>query len=189
MIRVLLRRSLRLGVLGGLGYGLYRTLRARWGGDAWQSEPWVSTGAPGATVPSPSPASVASPATTPAPEAPAGRGNGEAVAPQVSDDPVEGNGQAGAEPARPPAPPVRAGKAGTGPARKAPTGKAEEPPGERLWVQAADGVCPPSHPVKAKLSSKIFHSPGARNYNRTHADRCYPDESSAQADGLRPALR
>ncbi|MGH8973526.1 MAG: thermonuclease family protein, partial [Acidimicrobiia bacterium] len=77
----------------------------------------------------------------------------------------------------------------TGPARKAPTGKAAEPPGERLWVQANDGVCPPSHPVKAKLSSKIFHPPGARNYNRTQADRCYPDEASAQADGLRPALR
>jgi hypothetical protein len=193
MIRLLLRRSLRLGMIGGLGYGLYRTLRSRWGGDAWQSEPWVSTGAPGATVPSPSPASVAAPVTSSVPEAPAGAsGNGEAVPAQMSDDPVEGNGQAGAEaaePARPPAPPARQAKPKTGPARKAPTGKAAEPPGERLWVQANDGVCPASHPVKAKLSSKIFHTPGARNYNRTHADRCYPDEASAQADGLRPALR
>jgi hypothetical protein len=56
-------------------------------------------------------------------------------------------------------------------------------------VPANDGVCPQSHPVKAKLSSKIFHSPGARNYSRTKADRCYPDEASAQADGLRPAQR
>ncbi len=202
MLRILLRRSLRLGMLGGLGYGLYRTLRSRWGGDAWQSEPWVSTGTPGATVPSPSPASVGAPATTPGSETSVGpRGNGEAVPPQMPDDPVEGNGQAagepgargapeeGADPARPPAPPARATKARTGPARKAPTGKAAEPPGERLWVQANDGVCPPSHPVKAKLSSKIFHPPGARNYNRTQADRCYPDEASAQADGLRPALR
>jgi hypothetical protein len=193
MIRLLLRRTLRLGMLGGIGYGLYRTLRARWGGDAWQSEPWVSTGERGATVPSPSPASVAAPVTTPVPEAPAGaRGNGEAAPAQVPDDPVEGNGRAAAEagePARPPAPPARQAKPKTGPARKAPTGKAEEPPGERLWVQANDGVCPPSHPVKAKLASKIFHPPGARNYNRTQADRCYPDEASAQADGLRPALR
>ena len=74
----------------------------------------------------------------------------------------------------------------TGPARKSPTGKAEDPPGERLWVAANDGVCPQSHPVKAKLSSKIFHTPASRNYSRTKADRCYPDESSAQADGLRP---
>jgi len=192
MIRLLLRRSLRLGMLGGIGYGLYKTLRSRWGGDDWQSEPWVSTGAPGATVPSPSPASVAAPVTTPVPEKPvAARGNGEAVPSQVSDDPVEGNGQTAeaAEPARPPAPPARPAKPKRGPARKAPTGKAAEPPDERLWVAATDGVCPPSHPVKAKLSSKIFHSPGARNYNRTQADRCYPDEASAQADGLRPALR
>jgi hypothetical protein len=56
-------------------------------------------------------------------------------------------------------------------------------------VAASDGVCPQSHPVKAKLSSKIFHLPGSRNYSRTKADRCYPDETSAQADGLRPALR
>ena len=181
MIRLLLRRTLRLGMIGGLGYGLYRTLRSRWGGDAWQSEPWASTGEPGATVPSPSPASVA-PVTTPVPETP--------VPAQASDDPVEGNGQSAAEePARPPAPPARQAKPKTGPARKAPTGKAEEPPGERLWVQASEGVCPPSHPVKAKLSSKIFHIPGGLNYNRTHADRCYPDEASAQADGLRPALR
>ncbi|MGH8993477.1 MAG: hypothetical protein ACRDZ7_18365 [Acidimicrobiia bacterium] len=192
MIRVLLRRSLRLGMLGGLGYGLYRTLRSRLGGDAWQSEPWISTGTPGGTVPSPSPASVATPVPSPVPDKPAAaRGNGEATPPQMSDDPVEGNGQAaeGTEPGRPPGPPARAAKPKRGPARKAPTGKAEEPPDERLWVQASDGVCPPSHPVKAKLSSKIFHSPGARNYNRTHADRCYPDEASAQADGLRPALR
>ena len=56
-------------------------------------------------------------------------------------------------------------------------------------MAASDGVCPQSHPVKAKLSSKIFHLPGSRNYSRTQADRCYPDEASAQADGLRPALR
>ena len=56
-------------------------------------------------------------------------------------------------------------------------------------MAANDGVCPQTHPVKAKLSSKIFHAPGSRNYSRTHADRCYPDEQSASADGLRPAQR
>jgi hypothetical protein len=90
------------------------------------------------------------------------------------------------EPASRPAPSRSAKPTRTGPARKSPTGKAEDPPGERLWVAANDGVCPQSHPVKAKLSSKIFHTPESRNYSRTKADRCYPDESSAQADGLRP---
>lgn len=187
MFRRLLRTSLRLGMLGGLGYGLYRALRSRLSGDAWQSEPWVSTGPPGGTVPSPSPASVAAPAPPAQPH-----GNGEAVPPTPTEDPADSNGRTrgeGEAGARPPAPPARSAKPRTGPARKAPTGKATEPPGERVWVAANDGVCPPSHPVKAKLSSKIFHPPGARHYNRTRADRCYPDEASAQADGLRPALR
>ena len=90
------------------------------------------------------------------------------------------------EPASRPAPSRAPKPTRTGPARKSPTGKAEDPPGERVWVAANDGVCPQSHPVKAKLSSKIFHTPASRNYSRTKADRCYPDESSAQADGLRP---
>jgi hypothetical protein len=136
----------------------------------------VSTGAPGATRPSAAPVPAA-----PKPPAPAATAQADLATPPA------------ATPA-PPAPhgaaPARAGKPSrTGPARKAATGKAEEPPGERLWVAANDGVCPQTHPVKAKLSSKIFHTPGARNYSRTHADRCYPDEASAQADGLRPALR
>jgi hypothetical protein len=90
------------------------------------------------------------------------------------------------EPASRPAPSRSSKPTRTGPARKSPTGKAEDPPGERIWVAANDGVGPQSHPVKAKLSSKIFHTPASRNYSRTKADRCYPDESSAQADGLRP---
>jgi hypothetical protein len=56
------------------------------------------------------------------------------------------------------------------------------------WTEPnADGSCPPNHPVKAKLSSGIFHVPGGLNYERTHADRCYVDEASAEADGLRPS--
>lgn len=57
------------------------------------------------------------------------------------------------------------------------------------WVEPADGACPTSHPVKAKLSSKIFHLPGGASYDRTNADRCYLDAGSAEADGLRPAKR
>ena len=185
MIR-LLRKTMRLGLLGGLGYGLYKTLRSRRDADTW-SDSWVSTGPPGATVPAaaPMPPPPAPVETAPAP----GPTNGEAVpAPAVSEEPADSNGQGEPGSARP-APARGAKPSKRGPARKTPTGKAEEPPGERLWVAANDGVCPQTHPVKAKLSSKIFHAPGSRNYSRTHADRCYPDEQSASADGLRPAQR
>lgn len=59
-----------------------------------------------------------------------------------------------------------------------------------VWTEPGDdGICPASHPVKAKLSSKVFHLPGMANYERTKADRCYPDAEAAEADGLRQAKR
>jgi hypothetical protein len=57
------------------------------------------------------------------------------------------------------------------------------------WVEPVDGACPSTHPVKAKLSSKIFHVPGMANYERTTPDRCYVDAAAAEADGLRAAKR
>jgi hypothetical protein len=59
----------------------------------------------------------------------------------------------------------------------------------KAWVEAAEGTCPATHPVKAKLSSKIFHEPGGANYDRTKADRCYRDPAAAESDGLRKAAR
>lgn len=165
-----LRRVLRLGMLAGVGVGILKAVRGRKAPDPW-ADSWVSTGAPGATRPSPAPVAAA-----PKPPAPADMASADLATPPPASP-------------QPPAPTRTPKPSQTGPARKSPTGKAEEPPGERLWVAANDGVCPQSHPVKAKLASKIFHSPGARNYSRTKADRCYPDEASAQADGLRPALR
>jgi hypothetical protein len=62
------------------------------------------------------------------------------------------------------------------------------PDGSAAWTEPnADGSCPATHPVKAKLSSGIFHVPGGLNYERTNPDRCYPDEAAAEADGLRPS--
>ena len=55
------------------------------------------------------------------------------------------------------------------------------------WIEPVDGACPASHPIKAKLSSGIYHSPGGMNYERTHPDRCYIDGTAAESDGLRPA--
>ena len=169
MVR-LLRRAVRIGLLAGVGVGILKAVKGRKAPDPW-ADSWVSTGAPGATRPAAAPVPAA-----PKPPTPAGTASATVATPPP------------ASPA-PPAPARAPKPSRTGPARKSPTGKAEEPPDERLWVPANDGVCPQSHPVKAKLSSKIFHTPGARNYSRTKADRCYPDEASAQADGLRPALR
>jgi hypothetical protein len=52
-----------------------------------------------------------------------------------------------------------------------------------------DGACPLTHPVKAKLTSGIYHVPGGGNYERTKPDRCYASAEAAEADGLRPAKR
>jgi hypothetical protein len=57
------------------------------------------------------------------------------------------------------------------------------------WVEPVDGTCPVSHPIKAKLSSGIFHEPGMQMYERTRADRCYADPKAALADGLRASKR
>jgi len=57
------------------------------------------------------------------------------------------------------------------------------------WVEPADGACPVSHPVKAKLTSGIFHVPGGQMYERTVPDRCYVDAAAAEADGLRASKR
>lgn len=58
------------------------------------------------------------------------------------------------------------------------------------WVApTAAGGCPDGYPIKAKTSSKIFHSPGQLNYDRTTPDRCYRDAGAAEDDGLRAAKR
>lgn len=75
----------------------------------------------------------------------------------------------------------------TPPRTKAPakkTTKAERP---SPWVEPVNGQCPPTHPIKAKLSSGIFHVPGGLSYERTKPDRCYVDAAAAEADGLRPS--
>ncbi|MFP5318450.1 MAG: hypothetical protein ACLGI2_09150 [Acidimicrobiia bacterium] len=69
---------------------------------------------------------------------------------------------------------------------------ADAPPADepaRIWVEPQGAVCPSSHPVKAKLSSSIFHLPGMTAYERTTPDRCYKDAASAESDGLRQAKR
>ncbi len=56
-------------------------------------------------------------------------------------------------------------------------------------VDAIDGACPTSHPVKAANGSKVFHVPDGQMYDRTTAAHCYRDAAAAEADGLRQAKR
>lgn len=67
-------------------------------------------------------------------------------------------------------------------------GVGEVPEHVPKWVEPnGTGACPPTHPVKAKLDSGIFHVPGGRYYDRVTPDRCYRDAEAAGADGLRPS--
>jgi hypothetical protein len=102
-----------------------------------------------------------------------------------------------AAPTWPPVTPPRADPTG-GPATPAeedvPTvpsvAASAEPIPPQSWIAPnGEGMCPTSHPIKAKLSSKIFHLPGMFAYNRTQPDRCYASEDAAVADGLRRAKR
>ncbi len=61
---------------------------------------------------------------------------------------------------------------------------------DAAWTEpTTEGECPDGYPIKAKMSSKIFHTPGQLNYDRTTPDRCYADAAAAEADGLRAAKR
>jgi len=56
------------------------------------------------------------------------------------------------------------------------------------WLPALDdGSVPASHPIKANASSKIFHVPGGRFYDRAKPERCYATAAAAEADGYRPS--
>ena len=57
------------------------------------------------------------------------------------------------------------------------------------WIAPIDGTCPATHPVKGNANSGIFHVPGGRFYDTTVPERCYRDESAAEADGMRASKR
>jgi outer membrane biosynthesis protein TonB len=74
-------------------------------------------------------------------------------------------------------------------AKKAATKAAKKAVALTPWVDPTGGVCPTTHPVKAKLASRIFHLPGMLNYARVTPDRCYTTAEAAEADDLRPSKR
>jgi hypothetical protein len=74
------------------------------------------------------------------------------------------------------------------PAAKKPAPK-KAAPKPAPWVEPVGDEAPASHPIKAKMSSGIYHVPGGLNYARVKPDRCYRDVEAAEADGLRPSKR
>ena len=47
--------------------------------------------------------------------------------------------------------------------------------------------CPPGFPVKGNLPSRVFHSPGQANYDRTTPEVCFANEAAARDAGFRSA--
>jgi micrococcal nuclease len=142
-------------------------------------------------VPAGAPAAAAAPAPPrpapprPAPPRPApepARWSDEpvsALAPHEDDTPA-------AAPTPPPSAPRLVAK--KEPAKKA-AAKKPAPKVVAAWVDPKGNICPKSHPVKAKLASKIFQVPGHFAYDRTNPDRCYKNPKLAEGDGFRSAKR
>jgi hypothetical protein len=170
MIRRSFRIGLRLGLLTGIAAAVVKTVQARRGGTARNDEPAPSWPPVAETAPAPVP-DHSQAALTSEPEVPT----------LAAEDAT--------------AAPVRKSPAKKAAARKAPATKkaagkkAAAPAVAAAWVEPTGSVCPPSHPVKAKLSSRLFHLPGMFAYARTVPDRCYRGEAEAEADGLTRAKR
>ena len=57
--------------------------------------------------------------------------------------------------------------------------------GASAWiVPGPDGAVPDGYPIKVKVSSGIFHVPGGRFYERTTADRLYPNAAVGRGRGV-----
>ncbi|MCU1462770.1 MAG: hypothetical protein JWO37_2845 [Acidimicrobiales bacterium] len=87
------------------------------------------------------------------------------------------------------APATKKATAAGAPAAPAVEKSLDPPHPPRAWIEPVGNTCPDTHPVKAKLGSKLFHLPGMFAYPRTNPDRCYRDEGAATADGLTKAKR
>ena len=175
MIRRFLRLCVRLGLAGGAGYAVFKLVQAQ------RAKP--------AGMPSGD-----SPVTSARPSQPLVEPSmlqGLDLRKADREDEGDDNGQVTAGPAgNGSAPAAAAAGAGTAPASApAPEPAVATEAAGAGWVEPKGGACPASHPVKAKLASGIYHLPGMTAYERTTPDRCYTDETAAEADGLRKAQR
>ncbi len=165
MIRRALRIGLRVGLLLGITFAVVKTVQARRASSSGApAEPWEPLVAP-----------------RPVDEV------GEPII-EPSSPPDGAPTEATAPAAKKAAKAAKATKAAKKAVAKAAKAKATGG-GDQVWVEPVGGVCPPSHPIKAKLSSLIYHLPGMVAYDRTRANRCYPDPQAAEADGFVRAKR
>ncbi len=198
VIRRSFRIGLWLGILSGLVVAIVKLVQRgrlvpeppRWSSAERASEP-----AP--VVPQPEPAPIVPepvvPQPEPAPIVP------EPIVPEPAPEPLvpePGPEPLVPEPAPEPQPPSpSAAKAANKAAPAAKKAKAPAPKAATLkrtlapWVDPEGNTCPSSHPVKAKLATRIFHVPGGISYERTTPDRCYQSPEAAEADGLRASKR
>lgn len=166
MMRRSFRLGLRVGLLGGIAAAVAKAVQSRR---------------------SSSPASVEE--REPAAWPPIQQDAGASPRPEVPDVQAEVDTPAPVKkaakkvPAAKKAPAAKAAKA-TKPAKKAAGTRAAA-----AWVEPVGSVCPPSHPVKAKLASRLYHLPGMFAYARAVPDRCYATPEQAEADGLTRAKR
>ncbi len=178
MLRRLVRFSARVAVAAAAVW-IARSALKWWvdGPDVEpSSKPWPPVG--GASAPADRSETTASSASTPPQTTPA----------PGSERPAEKTAAETSLKARPSTPESEGSPKTT---RKAAAAKeaAAPPPGAR-WVKPDDGgATPASHPVKAKLRSRLYHLPGMVAYARTVPDRCYPTLEAAEEDGFKPAQR
>lgn len=164
MIRRWFRIGLRVGLLGGIAAAAVKMVQSR------RSTPAVA----------PSPAPAAPPPTAPNADWPPLQPEPTPVAPEAPA--VEAEVETPA--------PVRKAAAKKAPAAKKAAGRTRKAAAPATaWVEPTGSVCPPSHPVKAKLSSRLYHLPGMFAYARTVPDRCYGTAEEAEGDGLVKAKR
>jgi hypothetical protein len=204
MIRRWFRRGLTFGALAGVGFGLAKLLRphdddtAPVAAPPAPREPWpplteraapprepTPVAAPVVPDPVPEPAPAPAPAPAAEPEELVEEEAPEPVSVRWWEEPVRA-------PAAAPAKKVSAKKTVVKVTKKAAAKPAAAKATKRTlkaaaaaWVDPEGGICPTTHPVKAKLSSKIFHVKGGMNYERTVPERCYRDPAAAEADGFR----
>jgi hypothetical protein len=180
VIRTLIRRGLRIGVVVGAILFLIQVFRNPASKDTGSRRP----SGPAAPPRRPQRETAATPAA---------RNGIDTAAPSEPEAPVAPAAKkAAAKKASAKKAPAKKAPAKAEASTAAPTGATADTTSEATtaWVEPeAGGACPATHPVKVKLASGIFHVPGGLAYERTAPDRCYRDAAAAEADGFRPSKR